>query len=44
MVALVLLLLLLALGAASMLGRTADSRDPDYALGAVIRRSFRAVR
>ena len=36
MAALVLLLFLLALGAASLTGRTADSRDRDYALGQVI--------
>jgi hypothetical protein len=36
MIALVLLILLVALGAASVLGFTPDTRDPDYGLGQVI--------
>jgi hypothetical protein len=37
MIALVFLILLVALGAASLLGFTPDTRDPDYSLGSVIR-------
>jgi hypothetical protein len=37
MIALVLLILLLAAGAASLLGWTADSRDPRFGLGALTR-------
>ena len=36
MAALLLLLLLLALGAASLTGRTADSRHPDYTLAPLV--------
>jgi hypothetical protein len=38
MAALVILLFILALGAASLLGRTADSRNSDYTVGPVIGR------
>lgn len=41
MAALVILLLLLALGAATLLGRTADSRDDQFTLGSVMSRRFR---
>jgi hypothetical protein len=41
MAALVLLILLLVLGAASWAGRTADTRDPDYELGRLLGRAFR---
>jgi hypothetical protein len=41
MAALVILLLLLALSGASLMGRTADSRDERYSLGAVFGRRFR---
>lgn len=36
MVPLALLLLLIALGVAAALGKTADSRDPAYGLGALL--------
>lgn len=38
MVALMLVLILIALGVASYLGATPDSRDTEYSLGPVIRR------
>jgi hypothetical protein len=37
MAAFIVLLVLILLGIAAALGRTADSRDPDYDLGAVLR-------
>jgi hypothetical protein len=46
MAALILLILIVGMGAAALLGLTADSRDPDYALGRVLRphpKSPRAV-
>ena len=43
MVALGLLLLLVVLGVASLTGRTADSRDPDFTLGAVTHRRAEAA-
>lgn len=39
MAALVFLLVLLALGAAALTGRTADSRSSDFTLGPVLGRS-----
>jgi hypothetical protein len=36
MAALVVLLIIIGLGIAAVLGWTADSRDPDYALGKVL--------
>jgi len=36
MAALILLVVLVALGTLSVLGRTVDSRDPEYGLGEVI--------
>jgi hypothetical protein len=36
MAALILLMFFLALGTLSVLGRTVDSRDPDYGLGRLI--------
>ena len=44
MAALLLLLLLLVLGAASLLGRTPDSRDERFTLGRLVGASFRAAR
>jgi hypothetical protein len=41
MAALVILLLLLVLGAASLLGRTDDSRDDEFTLGRVFAGRFR---
>ena len=41
MAALVILLLFLALAAASLSGRTADSRDDRFTLGSVMGRRFR---
>ena len=41
MTAIVLLILLIALGIAAVLGRTADSRDPNYGLGPVLFRPAR---
>lgn len=38
MVALVIVLIMIALGVASYLGATTDSRDTDYALGHVFER------
>jgi hypothetical protein len=37
MIAIVFLILLVALGVASVLGFTPDTRNPDYGLGPVIR-------
>jgi hypothetical protein len=37
MIALILLVMVMALGIASILGITADSRDPQYGLGQVLR-------
>jgi hypothetical protein len=36
MISLVFFLILIGLGVAACLGRTADSRDPDYSLGLVL--------
>ena len=41
MAALLLLLILLALGAASLTGRSADSRDPQYGIGPLLARRTR---
>ncbi len=37
--AIVLILMILALGTASLLGRTPDSRDPDYGMAGLIGRT-----
>ena len=44
MAALLILLILLALGAATLTGRTADSRDAQYSVGPLLRRSDKRVR